>query len=120
MLGGYGTGAIMAVPAHDERDFEFARKFGLPIVEVVMPSDADPDEVLDRGVRRRTRRRRGPGQLRPVHAADRRPTAVATTIVGWLAEQGKGRDAVTYRLRDWLVSRQRYWGTPIPVIHCER
>ena len=117
VLGGYGTGAIMAVPAHDERDFEFAKQFGLPIVKVVMPKGADPDEVLESAF--------------VEHTVDEvmvnsgrftgRPAATAWhEIVGWLAEQGKGRTAVTYRLRDWLVSRQRYWGTPIPVIHCEQ
>ncbi len=117
VLGGYGTGAIMAVPAHDERDFEFAKQFGLPIVKVVMPKGADPDEVLESAF--------------VEHTVDEvmvnsgrftgRPAATAWhEIVGWLAEQGKGRTAVTYRLRDWLVSRQRYWGTPIPIIHCEQ
>ena len=117
VLGGYGTGAIMAVPAHDERDFEFAKQFGLPIVKVVMPKGADPDEVLESAF--------------VEHTVDEvmvnsgrftgRPAATAWhEIVGWLAEQGKGGTAVTYRLRDWLVSRQRYWGTPIPVIHCEQ
>jgi leucyl-tRNA synthetase len=117
VLGGYGTGAIMAVPAHDERDFEFAKAFGLPIVNVVMPEGADPEAELDSAFIE--------------HTVDEvmvnsgrftgRPAAEAWhEIVGWLAEQGKGRTAVTYRLRDWLVSRQRYWGTPIPIIHCER
>jgi leucyl-tRNA synthetase len=117
VLGGYGTGAIMAVPAHDERDFEFAKAFGLPIVNVVMPKGADPDAELDSAFIE--------------HTVDEvmvnsgrftgRPAAEAWhEIVGWLAERGKGKTAVTYRLRDWLVSRQRYWGTPIPVIHCER
>jgi leucyl-tRNA synthetase len=117
VLGSYGTGAIMAVPAHDERDFEFARRFGLPIRKVVMPKGADPDAELDSAF--------------VEHTVDEvmvnsgrftgRPAAEAWhEIVGWLAEQGQGRSAVTYRLRDWLISRQRYWGTPIPVIHCER
>ncbi len=115
VLGGYGTGAIMAVPAHDERDFAFARRYGLPIVKVVMPKDADPDEELVEAF--------------TAHTVDEvmvnsgkfggRPAADAWhEIVGWLREQGKGDNAVTYRLRDWLISRQRYWGTPIPVIHC--
>ncbi len=115
VLGGYGTGAIMAVPAHDERDFAFARRYGLPIVKVVMPRDADPDEELVEAF--------------TAHTVDEvmvnsgrfggRPAADAWhEIVGWLREQDKGDNAVTYRLRDWLVSRQRYWGTPIPVIHC--
>jgi leucyl-tRNA synthetase len=116
VLATYGTGAIMAVPAHDERDFEFAKRFGLPIVKVVMPTDGDPDEVLESAF--------------VAHTADevlvnsgrfsRRPAADGWhEIVDWLEGQGKGRQTITYRLRDWLISRQRYWGTPIPVIHCE-
>ena len=115
VLGTYGTGAIMAVPAHDERDFAFAQAFGLPIVKVVMPKDADPDQELTAAFTE--------------HTVDEvmvnsgrftgRPAAEAWhDIVKWLGEQGKGEQAVTYRLRDWLISRQRYWGTPIPVIHC--
>ncbi|OGO57604.1 MAG: leucine--tRNA ligase [Chloroflexi bacterium RBG_16_72_14] len=117
VLGTYGTGAIMAVPAHDERDFEFARRFDLPVVKVVMPRHEDPDAEL--------------ASAFVEHTTDEvmvnsgrftgRPAAEAWhEIVAWLAERGKGRQAVTYRLRDWLVSRQRYWGTPIPVIHCEQ
>ena len=116
VLGSYGTGAIMAVPAHDERDFAFARKFGLPIVKVVMPKDADPDEELTEAFTEHTI------DEVMVNSGEfsGRPAAEAWHhIVGWLAEDGRGRQAVTYRLRDWLISRQRYWGTPIPVIHCE-
>jgi leucyl-tRNA synthetase len=116
VLGGYGTGAIMAVPAHDERDFEFAVKFGLPIRRVVAaPGTADApmdaayvahadDEVLVNS-----------GEFSGL-AADEG----GRRIVARLGRDGNGRTAVTYRLRDWLISRQRYWGTPIPVIHCER
>ena len=130
---GYGTGAIMAVPGHDERDFEFAKAFDLPIVAVVMP----PDEWLERTdqvvrrhrptarVSRRSRRlRRGllrRGNVDPVENAeisiDGLPTAEAkTAITDWLAEQGLGRRAVNYKLRDWLFSRQRYWGEPFPIV----
>jgi leucyl-tRNA synthetase len=117
VLASYGTGAIMAVPGHDERDFAFARQFGLPIVKVVMPKDADPDEELTAAFVEHT--------LDEVMVNSGkftgRPAADAWhEIVGWLEGLGKGRQAVTYRLRDWLISRQRYWGTPIPVIHCER
>jgi leucyl-tRNA synthetase len=116
VLAGYGTGAIMAVPAHDERDFAFATRYGLPIRRVVAaPGDADREldgayvahaagEVLANS---------GPYSGL---AADEGGAA----IVGELETRGAGKGSVTYRLRDWLVSRQRYWGTPIPVIYCER
>ena len=115
VLGSYGTGAIMAVPAHDERDFAFAQQFGLPIVKVVMPGDADPDEPLTAAFTEHTADEVlvNSGQFSGRPAAD-----AWTEIVDWLGRQGKGEPAVTYRLRDWLISRQRYWGTPIPVIHC--
>jgi leucyl-tRNA synthetase len=105
----------MAVPAHDERDFTFDQAFGLPIVKVVMPKHADADEELTSAFTEHT--------IDEVMVNSGRftgrPAAEAWhEIVGWLRERGKGEPAVTYRLRDWLVSRQRYWGTPIPVIHC--
>jgi leucyl-tRNA synthetase len=124
VLGGYGTGAIMAVPAHDERDFAFAKRFGLPIRQVVASAAASADgaatgtagepieaayvahsdaEVLVNS---------GEYSGLPADEGGRR-------IVAWLAERGKGKKAVTYRLRDWLISRQRYWGTPIPIIYCD-
>ncbi|MEI7745342.1 MAG: class I tRNA ligase family protein, partial [Chloroflexota bacterium] len=115
VLGSYGTGAIMAVPAHDERDFAFATRFGLPIINVVMPRDADPDQVLTEAFTDHTidEVMVNSGRFTGRPAAD-----AWHEIVGSLAEQGKGEQAVTFRLRDWLISRQRYWGTPIPVIHC--
>ncbi len=115
VLGTYGTGAIMAVPAHDERDFAFARAFGLPIVKVVMPKDADPNEELTSAFTEHTI-----DEVMVNSAAfTGKPASEAWhEIVAMLAERGKGEPAVTYRLRDWLISRQRYWGTPIPVIHC--
>src|SRR4051795_8146425 len=95
----YGTGAIMAVPAHDERDREFAETYALPIRQVVdeeagriVDSDRFSSMMIDEG---------------------------AAAIVAWLAERGSGRPAVSYRLRDWSFSRQRYWGCPIPVVHCD-
>ena len=116
VLAGYGTGAIMAVPAHDERDFEFAKAFSLPIVNVVMPRDADPDAVLTSAFTEHTIDEVMVNSGR----FSGRPAAQGWhEIVDWLAEQGKAERAVTYRLRDWLISRQRYWGTPIPIIHCE-
>jgi leucyl-tRNA synthetase len=94
----YGTGAIMAVPAHDERDHEFAEKYGLPIVTVI-----DED-----------------GKLINSAQFDGAPFEEAKpAIVDWLSEQGKGKQAINYRLRDWSFSRQRYWGCPIPIIYCD-
>ncbi len=115
VLGGYGTGAIMAVPAHDDRDFAFAKAFDLPIIKVVMPRDGNPDEVLSEAFTAHT------FDEVMVNSGDftGRPAAEAWhEIVSWLKEDGRGEQAVTFRIRDWLISRQRYWGTPIPVIHC--
>ncbi|MFB3065942.1 MAG: leucine--tRNA ligase, partial [Planctomycetota bacterium] len=109
----YGTGAIMAVPAHDQRDFEFARKFDLNVVVVIEPPDAPVDAaamteaVPHEGVCVRS------GPLDGMAAAD--AIGAATR---WLEAEGHGKGEVNYRLRDWLVSRQRYWGCPIPVIYC--
>ena len=110
----YGTGAIMAVPAHDERDFEFAEAHGLPIRPVVAPRDgrAAPraptsrtphDEVLVNS-----------GEFTGMAAPEG-----ARAIVAWLEDDGRGKGTIAYRLRDWLLSRQRYWGCPIPIVHCE-
>jgi leucyl-tRNA synthetase len=116
----YGTGAIMAVPAHDERDFEFAKQFGLPIRRVVepaegeVPEDEPPEDepyiAQSAGARLVDS---GPFSGMPV------PEAIEA-ITAWLEERGLGKRAVNYRLRDWLVSRQRYWGAPIPIIYCDR
>jgi leucyl-tRNA synthetase len=116
VLGTYGTGAIMAVPAHDERDFAFAKAFGLPIVQVVMPPEGDIDADLSAAF---TEHSPDEVMVNSGQFTGRRATDAWSEIVDWLGEQGKGEPAVTYRLRDWLISRQRYWGTPIPVIHCE-
>ncbi len=118
VLMGYGTGAIMAVPAHDQRDFEFARKFGLPIKLVVQPPHAEVESAEDlqaawtgEGVLMNS----GPLNGIPVGKG---PGQSVERAIAWLEEQGLGERQVNYRLRDWLISRQRYWGCPIPVIHC--
>ncbi|NRA01599.1 MAG: leucine--tRNA ligase [Myxococcales bacterium] len=106
VLASYGTGAIMAVPGHDQRDYEFAQAFGLPIVEVVKGGD------LSRGAY--------PGDGESVNSGflDGLETPEAKRcMIDWLAEQGSGEASVSYKLRDWLFSRQRYWGEPFPVLH---
>ena len=108
----YGTGAIMGVPAHDQRDFEFAQKYGLEVVPVF--DAVDSAQPLAAAVTHGGRMiNSGPFDDTPQEEAVARVTAYA-------AERGYGETAVTYRLRDWLISRQRYWGAPIPVVHCEQ
>lgn len=104
----YGSGAIMAVPGHDERDYEFAQKFNLPIVEVVAGGDITKEAYIGDGEHVNS------GFLNGLDKA----TAIAN-MIDWLEENEKGIRKVTYRLRDWLFSRQRYWGEPIPIIHWE-
>jgi leucyl-tRNA synthetase len=112
----YGTGAIMAVPGHDERDFEFASLFHLPIVRVIAPKDVAADAplgepFLDDAGARLVNSAQFDGT--PVEEAKRKVTE-------WLASEGSAKAVVNYRLHDWCISRQRYWGPPIPVIHCDR
>jgi leucyl-tRNA synthetase len=110
----YGTGAVMGVPAHDHRDFGFARQHGLPVRVVVQPEDAepvDPDTMTDALPHDGVMVNSGPFD------GERSPGSIAK-VTDWLERQGYGGPAVTYRLRDWLISRQRYWGAPIPIIHC--
>lgn len=109
VLSGYGTGAVMAVPAHDERDFAFAEKFNLPIIEVI----EKPEDSEEAGTYH------GEGILTNSGAFDGMTTSQAREeIVAWLEQQGIGATKTTYKMRDWLISRQRYWGAPIPIIHC--
>ncbi|RKX75296.1 MAG: leucine--tRNA ligase [Spirochaetes bacterium] len=107
----YGTGAIMAVPGHDERDFEFAKKFNLPIIQVVSKDgslyELDAAYTED-GIAVNS------GQFDGLTTAE-----FKEAIIKWLEERGAGRRAVNYKLRDWIFSRQRYWGEPIPIVHCE-
>jgi leucyl-tRNA synthetase len=110
----YGTGAIMAVPAHDPRDYEFARAFDLPVRRVIEGSDpetARDEEHLPYP---------GDGPMTASGRFDGKHNREAyEEIVAWLKEEGRGESAINYRLRDWLVSRQRYWGAPIPVVYCQ-
>ena len=111
VLVSYGTGAIMAVPAHDTRDWEFAKKFDLPIVEVVKGGDVEKEAFTDcaTGVMVNS------GFLTGLSVEDAK-----LRIIDWLTENGKGFQKVNYKLRDWVFSRQRYWGEPIPIIECPK
>jgi len=111
VLAGYGTGCVMAVPAHDERDFEFARKFNLPIRRVIRGRDGMPDELpfIEDGA-----------LVDSMEFSGMTSEKARDEIVKKLEKEGKGEKKVNYRLRDWLVSRQRYWGAPIPIVYCEQ
>lgn len=111
----YGTGAVMAVPAHDQRDFEFAKKYGLDIVVVIQPEDEDLDPAamtgayVDQGVMVNS------GQFDGMDN-----TEAQEAITTYLEKEGKGKKSINFRLRDWGISRQRYWGAPIPVVYCDQ
>jgi leucyl-tRNA synthetase len=107
VLGGYGTGAIMAVPAHDERDWEFAQKYHLPVMRVI--KNDDPDEMCTLK----------PGTM--INSGDfngMKSTEATTAIISFIEKEGFGSKKIQYKLRDWIFSRQHYWGEPIPIIHC--
>ncbi len=112
MLADYGTGAIMAVPGQDQRDWDFAERFDLPIIRTVRtPDDWEGDAYV--------------GQGEAINSANDEISLngmgiaeAKSAIIGWLEQQGAGKGAVNFRLRDWLLSRQRYWGAPIPIVHC--
>ncbi len=108
VLAEYGYGAIMAVPAHDERDYEFAKKFGLPIIEVISGGDIEKEAYTGDGILVNS------SLIDGLNVADAK-----SKIMAWLEEKGLGRATVNYRLRDWLFSRQRYWGEPFPLITLE-
>ena len=110
VLGGYGTGAVMAVPAHDERDFAFAEKFDLPIIQVI----DKPEHSADVGCYSGEGELINSGQFNGIRSEDAREQ-----IVAWLEQQNSGRSKTTYKMRDWLISRQRYWGAPIPIVHVD-
>ncbi|MFZ1483794.1 MAG: class I tRNA ligase family protein, partial [Candidatus Saccharimonadales bacterium] len=109
VLTGYGTGAIMAVPAHDERDYEFATKFDLPIQAVIQSNAKESGFTHSEGIMINS------GKYNEMPSADAREAIVAD-----LEQSGAGKEVTNYKIRDWLISRQRYWGAPIPVIHCEK
>ncbi len=112
----YGTGAVMAVPTHDQRDFEFAKKYDLPLIVVINPLDGwelDPEKMkrafVDEG------KLVNSGEFDGMHNRD-----AIEAISKWMEKEGFGKRTVNYKLRDWLISRQRYWGTPIPIIYCDK
>jgi len=113
ILWGYGTGAIMAVPAHDERDFEFAKKYNIPVIPVIKPEDTEWDFDKEAYT--------GAGILINSNSFDGlHSTEAKKKITEELEKRGLGKETVNYRLRDWNISRQRYWGTPIPIIYCDK
>ena len=115
----YGTGAIMSVPAHDQRDFEFAEKYGLPVKVVIMPEEKFSNGDSGHGIVKEAYEDEGvlvgSGQFTGMKSSDAKKK-----IIKFIEEQGLGKPVIKYKLRDWGISRQRYWGTPIPVIYCDK
>ncbi|MDR3049517.1 MAG: leucine--tRNA ligase [Elusimicrobiota bacterium] len=111
VLTDYGTGAIMAVPAHDQRDWDFAKKFGIPIIEVIKGGNSDIDHKAfeEEGIMVNSEQFNG---LKSNEALQ--------IVIKWIEEKGLGKKTINYKFRDWLISRQRYWGTPIPMLHCPK
>ena len=111
VLASYGTGCVMAVPAHDERDYAFAEKYNLPIERVIRSKDGSDDALPFTGTRHSRKQRKYDGLT---------TEEGKQAVLGALAKKDRGGFKINYRLRDWLVSRQRYWGAPIPMVYCEK
>lgn len=114
VLMGYGTGAIMAVPAHDQRDFEFARKYDIPIVIVYQQHPDETAETMPEATPSG-----GTAVIGPFVGDANDKYSIVPKVVKWIEERGIGTGVINYRLRDWLISRQRYWGAPIPIVYCD-
>jgi leucyl-tRNA synthetase len=121
VLMSYGTGAIMAVPAHDERDFEFARKFGLKVIPVIQPEGVELDGDTMEAAHEHEGMMINSGPFNGTTATNDKgmKNPAIKAVIEWLEEKGIGKRNVNYRYRDWLISRQRFWGAPIPMVYCE-
>ncbi|MDR0800353.1 MAG: leucine--tRNA ligase [Endomicrobium sp.] len=114
VLAGYGTSAVMAVPAHDQRDWEFAKKYNIPIVEVIRNGACNVNQSVDKNAYEDEGVLVNSGQFNGIKS-----TEAFDIISEWIEKQGFGKKTVNFKLKDWLISRRRYWGTPIPMIHCK-
>ena len=121
VLMSYGTGAIMAVPAHDERDFAFARKYGLKVIPVIRPEGMELDGDTMEAAHEHEGIMINSGPFNGIRATNDKgmKNPAIKAVIEWLEERGIGKRSVNYRYHDWLISRQRYWGAPIPMIHCD-